>query len=461
MAKGSGRDDVGDEAPPVVRLSIARRSEHQVIFRKMVRPPQPDEPRVPDGSIVEVRDRDDIFVGYGYLNRKSQAAIRLLTIDPDAVVDDAFFDERLDRALELRHEILDLTETTDTYRLVNAEGDGLPGMVVDRFGDAISVEVYTFGAFRRLGWLIDALKRRFADAGIRDARVFVRGDSKSEALEGFKVRDFEAEKLRDDDCIVEVNENGARFKVDLRAGHKTGFFCDQRENRATVAGLGAERVFDGCCYTGGFALAAALGGSARVEGVDLDEWAIGYAKENARLNADELGECDLTFTHGDVYDVMRARAAASEHYDLVILDPPKFAASGDDDEMQGALHKYRDLNALGMGLLRPGGVLVTCSCSGSISENAFIGALRHAAAISGHDVQVFAIAGPGSDHPYALNYPEGRYLKVVYARVTPSGRAGRDAPTTNAQPAKVRVDGPRHQAPRKPQRKRTHYRGKQ
>ena len=384
------------EALPTVRLKRRRNSKHPWIYRKMCEPAE----HAP-GTLVEVFDRDGAFVGRGIYNRNSQIAIRLLTEDPAQPLDDAFLGELLDRAIRFRREDLVLDRVTDAYRVVHAESDGLPGLVVDRYGSFVVAQLYSAGWFRKLRWLMPALSARFGGA-----RVLVRGEARAERHEGFKVRDFEAEKGGPLRTII--TEHGIRYHVDLRAGHKTGFFCDQRDHRLRVQRLAAgKRVLDVCSYTGGFALNAARGGAASVAAVDLDEKAVSLARENAVLNA-----ASIDFRHADGFDFLRAAPSAS--FDLVVLDPPKFAAGR--AEIAGALERYRDLNALASKVVAPGGTLITCSCSGPVSEMRFQEAVLQGAKRAGVELTLVEAGGASPDHPVRPEFPEGRYLKVLTFR---------------------------------------------
>jgi 23S rRNA (cytosine1962-C5)-methyltransferase len=385
---------------PTVRLKGLRRSRHPWIYRKMCVPAE----HAP-GTLVEVVDRDGRFAARGIYNRKSEIAVRVLTEDPDVQLDDAFFDAALDRAIAFRRKDLRLDRVTDAYRLVNSEGDGLSGLVADRMGRFIVVQLFSAGWFRKLGWLLPALSRRFDGA-----TVLVRADEAAERREGFHVRDFTAERLGEKGLRTTVTEAGLRFHVDLGRGQKTGFFCDQRDHRARVRGLAAgKKVLDLFSYTGGFALNAALGGAARVTAVDLDEKAVTLARENAVLN-----RLDVAFHHADAYRFLRAEVRGGGLHDLVIADPPKFAAG--KQEIAAALDRYRDLNELAVRALAPGGTLITCSCSGAVSEKRFLEAVLAGARRARIRIELLETGGAAPDHPLRPEFPEGRYLAVLTFR---------------------------------------------
>jgi 23S rRNA (cytosine1962-C5)-methyltransferase len=212
-----------------------------------------------------------------------------------------------------------------------------------------------------------------------------------------------------------LREHNLKIHVDLRRGHKTGYFLDQRDNRRRVGELSeGQEVFDGFCYTGGFALSAALGGAKSVEAVDLDEKAIEVANKNRVLN--EIGE-QLKFVHANVFDYLRDQRQVGRKYDRIILDPAKLAHSRLD--VPKALSAYADMNRLAMQCIKPGGVLVSCSCTGLVGEEDLLMALRAASTEANMDLQIIAIHGAPGDHPWAIRVPEGRYLKAIYSRVKP------------------------------------------
>jgi 23S rRNA (cytosine1962-C5)-methyltransferase len=388
---------------PTVRLKGFRRSRHPWIYRKMCIPAE----HAP-GTLVEVVDREGRFAARGIYNRKSEIAIRVLTEDPEAALDDAFFDAALDRAVALRRDELGLDRVTDAYRIVNSEGDGLSGLVADRLGKFIVVQLFSAGWFRKLKWLLRALSRRFGGA-----EVLVRADETTERREGFRVRDFTAERLGKEGLKTAITEAGIRYRADLTGGQKTGFFCDQRDHRARVRRLAAgKNVLDLFSYTGGFALNAALGGAARVTAVDLDEKAVALARENAALN-----RLDATFHHADAYAFLRARLRGGDRYDLAIADPPKLAAGR--GEIASAHARYRDLNELAALVLAPGGTLITCSCSGAVSGKRHREAVEAGFRRARARLELVDAGGAAPDHPLRPEFPEGRYLKVLAYRRLP------------------------------------------
>lgn len=361
------------------------------------------DPAARSGDIVAVYDRNDILFGQGFYHERSQIALRMLSYDA-APIDDAFFRERLARAVQWRQRLIGSDATTNAYRLVHAEGDGLSGLIAERYAEWIAIEVFSLGIYRR----IDILKRLLGElTGVE--RFVVRADEHVEKVEGFHVEPG----LSDESSgTLEIVETGVRFRVDLRGGHKTGFFCDQRENRRRLATLcrGLD-VLDVCCYTGGFGIyAKKLGEAANVTGVDLDENAIELAKRNANLN-----QLRIRHVHADGFAYLRQMQTSGQWFDVIVLDPPKFVAHR-DDFAEGS-RKYLDLNTLGMSVLKPGGLLLTCSCSGSVSRAVFLDVVKSAAHRLRRPLQIIDQTGAGTDHPVMAHCPEGEYLKAIWARV--------------------------------------------
>ncbi len=382
------------DALPVVRLRVGGARGHLHFFRKMV---DRAEGNAPAGSLVEVRDRDGAFLGRGIYNPRSNIAVRLLSNREDEPSGEELIRARLRSAVALRHDVLRLPAVTDAYRLVHAEGDGLSGLIVDRLGPVLSIELFSLGMHR----LLETVKAELL-AVFPGSKFSVRADAEIAEIEGFRIPAPEAIEG------VTVKEHGAEFRVDFARGHKTGFFCDQRDHRAAVGRLAAGRsVLDLCTYTGGFAVQAARGGASRVSAVDLDEKALETARQNGRLN-----RVKIDFRHADLFNYLKQ---SKETWDLVILDPPKLVR--DREEILKARRGYHDMNALAMRATAPGGILVTCSCSGLVSEEEFLGIVRAAAETAGRTYQIYSVGGAGPDHPVSTLFPEGRYLKTVFGRV--------------------------------------------
>lgn len=362
--------------------------------------------RLPPGTLVEVVSREGTFLGRGIYNYNSNIGIRLLTEDVSELLDREFFFRKLEQARILREEILEIHKTSDSYRLVHGEADGLSGLIIDKFASVFVIEPYSAGYFGIMEWIVSSLQSLYPDA-----RVVVRPDERIAAKEGV---DFsKVAKAYPGPDSVEIKENRLRMKVNLKTGHKTGFFLDQRENRLTLSQYcRGKTVLDCFCYTGGFAISAMLAGAKSAMAIDLDEKALETAQENARLNA-----ASVTFQHVNAFDHLRMMTGKGMQADVVVLDPSKLA--GCTEEIKRAHRTYGDINRLGMQIIRPGGILLTCSCSGLVSEREFLSILTRSAAEAGVVLQIFKITGASSDHPFSTIFPEGRYLKAVFARVYP------------------------------------------
>ncbi len=360
------------------------------------------------GDWVSVYDKNGERVGAGIFNPRAKIPLRVVAHGAEPIGED-YFESAIRRAVGLRRDLFKLDAGTDAYRLVNSDGDGLSGLSIDRYSDVLLCEVFSLGIAQRLpGWL--PLLHELA--GTRFARVQVDHDLGS--LEGIKPSAFN-ETNAAAPRTVKIRENGVRYEVDFAEGHKTGFFCDQRENRRAIAQFSkGARVLDLCCYTGGFSLCAkVLGGAADVTSVDLDEAAVAQARRNANLN-----QVRLNFVHADAFAYARQMYQNKESWDLVVLDPPKFIFTRDAHGNWEGRQKYEDLNQLAIGLVKPGGIFVTCSCSGLLSLEDFEQHVIKAAHRLNRRLQFFNRTGPGPDHPVYSNSLEGRYLKVLWARMT-------------------------------------------
>ncbi|WP_440224839.1 class I SAM-dependent rRNA methyltransferase [Dokdonella sp. MW10] len=384
---------------PLVRLKIERRSNHPWIFQKMVEKP---EPRPKPGSIVEIVDRDGTFAGRGFYNGHSRIALRVLSADPDEAVDEAFFARRIADAVALRRDLLRLDEVTDAYRVVHSEGDGLSGLVVDRFAETLVIEYFSAGMFRQRDVIKRCLLEHFPGSAI------------------YAYAEEHVQKQESFDCAVPpmpkpsvIHEHGVQFHAAPGTKHKTGFFADQRDNRKALAAFcDGKRVLDLCCNSGGFAIyAKTVGNAEEVVGVDLDEEILEVAAKNAWLN-----KVKVKFVQADIFHWLRDYANnRAEKFDVVILDPAKMTR--DREQVIPALKKYLDMNKLAMSAVKPGGILLTCSCTGLVSEEQFLDMLRRAAFYAGRTVQVLKVSGAGADHPWQAHVPESRYLKAVFCRV--------------------------------------------
>ena len=367
------------------------------------------------GETVAVQASDGTPLGWGAYSPQSQIAVRMWSFDPAAVIDRAFFQRRLEQAFAGRRALGQRTDL-DAYRLVNAESDGVPGLIVDRYGDYLVAMFLAAGVERWKPELV-ALLADLSQSGAwptGPARgIYERSDVDVRAKEGLTLTAGPLAGEAPPERVV-VNEYGCRFAVEIAKGHKTGFYLDQRDNRALLAeyAAGAE-VLNGFAYSGGFAVWALKGGARRVTNVDTSAPALALASHNAALNGFEAGLVENIA--GDVFDVLRTFRDSRRQFDLIVLDPPKFADSR--GQVERATRGYKDINLLACKLLRPGGVLFTFSCSGQITPDLFQKIVAGAALDSGRDVRIERWLRQGPDHPVALNVPEGEYLKGLVARV--------------------------------------------
>ncbi|MEI7684201.1 MAG: class I SAM-dependent rRNA methyltransferase [Planctomycetota bacterium] len=383
---------------PQIQLKIERRSNHPWIFQKMVEKPAM---RVPPGSVVDIVDRAGQFVGRGFYNGHSRITLRLLTSKPDEQIDAAFIKRRIDQAVMLRRETFQLDLVTDAYRLVHSEGDDLSGLVVDRFGSTIVLEFFSAGMYRLRDAIQEALLAHYPGCSF-----YWFAEEHVQKQESFDCRAPEPPPP------FTITEHGLRFRVAPGSKHKTGFFVDQRDNRKFFASLcKGKRVLDLCCNTGGFAVyAKAMGEAEEVTGVDLDEEAIALATKNANLN-----QVRIKFTQADLFAWLRDILPSGQRFDVVMLDPAK--QTRDREDIPFALKKYLDMNRLALLSVAPGGLFVTCSCTGLVSEETFLDTVRRAAWQTGRQVQIVHLSGAGTDHPFMSHVSEGRYLKTVWCRV--------------------------------------------
>ncbi len=382
---------------PVVRLRNAWRSTHPWIFQKLVEKPAA-KPK--PGSIVDIIGLDGELVGRGFYNGHSRIALRILETDPDVAVDAAWFARKIAAAVSLRRDVLRLDAVSDAWRVVHSEGDGLSGLVVDRYGDLLVVEYFSAGMFRHREWIYDALRAQFPGC-----RFHAFADEHVQKQESFDFRGSEPA------APSIITEHGIRFRADPAGAHKTGFFADQRDNREWLSHqVEGKRVLDLCCNTGGFGVYAAVRGASDVVGIDIDEDVLAIAKGNAKLN-----NAHVKFVQADIFPWLRDAGARGDLFDVVILDPAKMTR--DREQVIPALKKYLDMNKLALGVVKPGGLFATFSCTGLVSEDEFLGMLRRAAFYAGRTVQVLKISGAGPDHPFLADVQESRYLKAVCCRV--------------------------------------------
>lgn len=359
-----------------------------------------------DGDEVEVIAQDGSFLARGLFNARSQIRVRLYAWEP-VPLDDEFFGRRIADAVRLRMETLGLGDPQGACRLVFSEGDGLSGLTVDRYGTYLSVQLTSLALDTRREALLDALERAVHPDG-----MVLRTEKGILEAEGLELRDGPLRGRLPEEPVL-IREGALHFAVDLRTGQKTGFYLDQRDNRARAASFARGRsVADVCCYSGGFGVTLAAAGARSVVAVDTSEPALALARGNARRNGVE----DRTRqVRADAFRWLEAEAEAGRRYDMVVLDPPRFARTRKG--VRQAIRAYEGLNGLAIRCLEPEGILVTNSCSGRVSPDDFLGAVGTAAAASGRRVQVLERRGQAADHPVSATCPESAYLKCLICRV--------------------------------------------
>lgn len=399
-------------ADPIPAVVLKGRISHSSVYRRQIDSVDGARP----GDLVAVYSKSNQLLGYGLYNPRSELALRVLWRGSELPTTEAW-NEKLRRAVSLRNDTLGLNAVTDTYRVIHAESDGLPGLMVDRFADVLSIEAFSLGMFQRSKRLADMLATQLGTqhCTIRTSPQFL-------SQEG-----CDPSPVLSDGCPsdVIVQEYGTRFKVKFEGGHKTGFFCDQRENRRQLAAFcEGKSVLDLCCYTGGFAVQAMKLGNAREAiGVDLDAAPLKVATENAGLN-----QVRAKFVQSDVFNYMRDMLRAERQFDVVILDPPKLIRSR--AEIEEGTRRHFDLNRLAMRLVAPGGLLLSCTCSGLLPEAEFVKLICSAARQAGPEVepardgrgarhaaremQIINRTGAAPCHPVGGNNPETDYLNAAW-----------------------------------------------
>jgi 23S rRNA (cytosine1962-C5)-methyltransferase len=353
------------------------------------------------GETLEVRDSSGKVLAHAAYSPKSQIRARVWTFDPAEAVDAGFFRNRIQRALVLR-DALPAAKHTNALRLVNGESDGLPGLVVDRYADVLVAQFLAAGVERWRDTILDCLTEISGCEAI-----FERSDAEVRKLEGLEPRVGFARGNRNA-TRCPIIEYGLNFRVDVEQGQKTGFFLDQRENRQRVRALAAGReVLDGFSYTGGFSISALAGGAKHVTAIESSAPALEVAKEN--LAANPLDASKVAFVQADVFSRLRTLRDQNAKFDLIILDPPKFAPTA--AQVKKAARAYKDINLWALKLLAPGGMLATFSCSGAVPADLFQSIVAGAALDAGGEVKIIERFGAAADHPVALEFPEGEYLK--------------------------------------------------
>jgi len=359
------------------------------------------------GAEVLVQSKDGHAIGRGLFNPNSNIRVRMYSWDPDEPIGNALFSARIDEAAALRESLIN-PESTTASRVFFSEADGLSGLIVDRYGDWLLVQLTSLALADRREELFDLLEKRHNPRGI-----WLRTEKGIRESEGLEISDGLV-RGEEPPRPLALLENGLKFEVDVTQGQKTGGFLDQRENHLAVAQrVHGHRVLDLFCYAGGFGVTAtALGGASAVVGVDSSEPALDLARRNADLN----GVSDQTeFIKSDAFKFLEEAAAKGEQFNTVIVDPPKMTRRRKG--LAGALRGYRSLNELAVKLISPGGLLVTCSCSGLISRGDLESMLAAVATSTGQRIQILESRGQSADHPVSPNCPENAYLKCLVCRV--------------------------------------------
>jgi len=360
------------------------------------------------GETVDILTSNRTLLGRGAYSPSSQMVVRVWTFDPDEGVDVSFFRSRLETAVRMRRFLFRNEDWNHLgCRLVNSESDGLPGLIVDRYADFLVCQFLTTGAEFWKDTLTELLNELVPNQGI-----YERSDVNDRKKEGLDTWSGLISGQEPPD-LVEIQEAGHRFYVDIRNGHKTGFYLDQRENRNAVAGFAQGMEVLNCfSYTGGFAVAALKAGAARVVNVDSSADALALARRNVELNG--LDSELAPHVEGNVFKVLREYREQNRRFDMIILDPPKFADSR--SSLMRAARGYKDINLLAFRLLNPGGLLVTFSCSGLVSRELFQKITADAALDEKRNAQILQRLSQAPDHPTALNFPEADYLKGLICR---------------------------------------------
>ncbi|MEP7290773.1 MAG: class I SAM-dependent rRNA methyltransferase [Chloroflexota bacterium] len=359
------------------------------------------------GEIVSVLSHKGDFLARGYWNEKSQIQVRILTWQDEAI-DEDWWRRMLKRAIDARG-------NDDSCRLINAENDYLPGLIVDRYADWLVLQALTLHIDQQKGLIARLLRDIFAERGETLTGIYERSDVEVRRKEGLQEEKnlLWGEHAPDE---VTIQEGAARFLVDIQRGHKTGFYLDQQPNRLLISELAQGKtlsLLNLFSYTGGFGVHALDAGAAHVVNVDSSREALELAEENVKLN--NLPEERAEFIQADVFDYLRDIAAEGQQFDVVVCDPPKFAQNA--QQVDKAARGYKDLNLNAFKVIKPGGYLMTFSCSGAISPDLFQKIVFGALADSGRQAQIIRHLGAGEDHPIALTFPEGEYLKGLLLRV--------------------------------------------
>ena len=360
-----------------------------------------------NGDVVEIHDFDGYFLGYGFINTRSKITVRLLARKKGTVIDEAFMEQRVRDAWEYRKETID----TSSCRVIFGEADCLPGIVIDKFSDVLVVESLALGIDKWKLTIVEELKKVLAEDGIVIRGVYERSDAKVRLQEGMeRTKGFIGEPF---DTKVEIVENGVRYMVDVEDGQKTGFFLDQKNNRAAIHRFCKDKkVLDCFTHTGSFALNAGVAGAKSVLGVDASELAVEQARENAALNG---LQDTVQFTCADVFELLPELEKEGETFDVVILDPPAFTKSR--NSVKNAVKGYREINIRGLKLVKDGGFLVTCSCSHFMEPELFTKTIREAASGAHKRLRQVEFRTQACDHPILWAADQSYYLKFYIFQV--------------------------------------------
>ena len=358
-----------------------------------------------NGDIVEVASYKDDFIGFGYINDHSKIRIRILSRRKGEIIDDEFFYERLKDAWQYRKAVVE----TGCCRIVFSDSDRLPGLIIDKFNDCLVFEIDTLGMGVRKDVLIRMMRKVLEEDGVEIRGIYERSDARVRTLEGLdRVKGFLSEEFP---TLIEVDENGVRLKVNIAEGQKTGYFLDQKYNHLAIRRLCAgKEVLDCCTHTGGFALSAAKVAKS-VIGIDASQLAIDQAKENSELN----GFDNTEFIVADVFDYLIEMERQKKRFDVIILDPPAFTKS--KNSVKNASKGYKEINYRAMKLLRPGGFLVSCSCSEYMPRDLFMKIILSAANDSHKRLRLVENRAQAPDHPILLGSNVSDYLKCVIVQV--------------------------------------------
>ena len=375
--------------------SILRR--HPWLFSGALREP---DTAIKSGATVRIVDAAGKTLALGAWSPQSQIRVRLWSFDPREPIDGGFFARRIKAARELRQ--LLITEPTDVYRLVNAESDGLPGVIVDKYSDFLVIQLLSAGAEFWKDEIVRQLQEQLSPLGI-----YERSDVDVREKEGLPSSSGLLAGVEPPE-LIQVHQDGIQLLADVRHGHKTGLYLDQRLNNRLIAGYARGREALNCfAYTGAFSLAALQGGAAKVINVESSDAILALLEKNRELN--QLQAEHMENIRGDAFDVLRKFRDSRRSFDMVILDPPKFVTNA--QQVERGSRGYKDINLLACKLLRPGGILATFSCSGHVSADLFQKIVADAALDAGREVRALHFLAQAPDHPVGLNFPEGRYLK--------------------------------------------------